>query len=318
MDSLINGIKKLFNSDEEICEICNYTCYTKRFQQNFINWSSNNDVIDNFIKNTQLSAHGDVKKALGWIPYYKFYDIEDITKDRYYANWIDGNMIDWDSENQNWKREGRHMIVELKKLNDPKSIEQEAMDEMSDLYGITWDRKTKTYLMVVSEICKKCNVNCAAKLFQPNFKNWTSGNNDIDKRFGNVYKANWIDGNMIYWNSKNKDWRRKVQNMAVALKSLNNTKNVTLEYMNEITLYNNRVDDDVYIRLYGITQDPETKDYMMVLDYAESGSLRHYLNVSYNELNWESKINCLYCIASGLENIHKNELILEIYILVIW
>ncbi|GBC46657.2 kinase-like domain-containing protein [Rhizophagus irregularis DAOM 181602=DAOM 197198] len=160
MDSLINGIKKLFNSDEEICEICNYTCYTKRFQQNFINWSSNNDVIDNFIKNTQLSAHGDVKKALGWIPYYKFYDIEDITKDR--------------------------------------------------------------------------------------------------------------------------------------------------------------VDDDVYIRLYGITQDPETKDYMMVLDYAESGSLRHYLNVSYNELNWESKINCLYCIASGLENIHKNELILEIYILVIW
>ncbi|PKB93359.1 hypothetical protein RhiirA5_441500, partial [Rhizophagus irregularis] len=294
MDSLINGIKKLFNSDEEICEICNYTCYTKRFQQNFINWSSNNDDIDNFIKNTQLSAHGDVKKALEWIPYYKFYDIEDITKDRYYANWIDGNMIDWDSENQNWKREGRHMIVELKKLNDPKSIEQEAMDEMSDLYGITWDRKTKTYLMVVSEICKKCNVYCAAKLFQPNFKNWTSGNNDIDKFIQDTqlsshkYVKNaleWIPYNnfndiKIYCKrSKNKNWRRKVQNMAVALKSLNNSKNVTLEYMNnEITLYNNRVDDDVYIRLYGITQDPETKDYMMVLDYAESGSLRHYLN----------------------------------------
>src|SRR6266498_2077695 len=63
------------------------------------------------------------------------------------------------------------------------------------------------------------------------------------------------------------------------------------------------------IRLYGITQDPETKNYMMVLDYAENGSLRNYLDKNYNKLSWKDKINCLFDIALGLEHLHGNELI---------
>jgi serine/threonine protein kinase len=72
----------------------------------------------------------------------------------------------------------------------------------------------------------------------------------------------------------------------------------------------NKVDDSQFIiKLYGLTQDPETKNYMMVLDYAREGSLRIYLDKNYNELNWKIKVNYLYCIASALESIHKNELI---------
>src|SRR5581483_9676403 len=63
------------------------------------------------------------------------------------------------------------------------------------------------------------------------------------------------------------------------------------------------------IRLYGITQDPNTKNYMMILDYANDGSLRNYLDKSYNKLSWRGKIFCLYKIASGLKNIHDNEII---------
>jgi len=33
----------------------------------------------------------------------------------------------------------------------------------------------------LNEICEKCNKICYAKRFQQNFKNWTSGNSDIDK-----------------------------------------------------------------------------------------------------------------------------------------
>ena len=33
----------------------------------------------------------------------------------------------------------------------------------------------------LNEICEECNSICYAKRFQKNFKNWTSGNNDIDK-----------------------------------------------------------------------------------------------------------------------------------------
>jgi len=38
------------------------------------NWTSGNSNIDKFIQSTQLSHHN--YKALKWIPYDKFYDIE--------------------------------------------------------------------------------------------------------------------------------------------------------------------------------------------------------------------------------------------------
>jgi hypothetical protein len=34
------------------------------------------------------------------------------------------------------------------------------------------------------------------------------------------------------------------------------------------------------IRFYGITQDPETHSYMMVLKYAKDGNLREYLKIN--------------------------------------
>src|SRR6266498_4668793 len=63
------------------------------------------------------------------------------------------------------------------------------------------------------------------------------------------------------------------------------------------------------IRLYGITQDLEKKNYMMVLDYAINGSLRNYLDTSYNKLSWFDKINDLSGIAFGLKHIHNNKII---------
>jgi hypothetical protein len=111
--------------------------------------------------------------------------------------------------------------------------------------------------------CNRCN----AKHFQQNFKNWTSGNVDIDKfiqhtqlsanrydkvlewipydrfydikyiakgGFGKVYKANWIDGPILEWDNKNQNWKRYEPNKFVALKSLNNSKNITSEFLNEV------------------------------------------------------------------------------------
>src|SRR2546427_3814464 len=111
--------------------------------------------------------------------------------------------------------------------------------------------------------CKACN----AKHFQQNFEKWTSGNVDIDKfiqdtqlsansyyevlewmpydrfydieyiakgGFGKVYRANWIDGYIHNWDIKNQNWKRPYPNKFVALKSLNNSKNVTLEFLNEV------------------------------------------------------------------------------------
>jgi hypothetical protein len=120
-------------------------------------------------------------------------------------------------------------------------------------------------MMVLSDKCKECNYICNAIHFQQNFGNWTSGNNDIDKfiqdaqlsahnytqnalewipynRFSNIkyikkigiYKANWIDGIISYWNIINQNWERFDQNKVITLKSLNNTKNITSKFINEV------------------------------------------------------------------------------------
>ncbi|PKY57263.1 hypothetical protein RhiirA4_478208 [Rhizophagus irregularis] len=51
--------------------------------------------------------------------------------------------------------------------------------------------------------------------------------------FGKVYRAKWIDGYIDEWDDENQNWKRKGQNKFVALKSLKNSKNVTLEFMND-------------------------------------------------------------------------------------
>ena len=111
--------------------------------------------------------------------------------------------------------------------------------------------------------CQTCN----SKRFQQNFKNWASGNSDVDKLiqksqldakenseklewveydkfedieyitkggFGKVYKAIWKDGYISSWNYETNQWNR--YGRTVALKSLNNSKDITSECLNEVIL----------------------------------------------------------------------------------
>ena len=48
---------------------------------------------------------------------------------------------------------------------------------------------------------------------------------------------------------------------------------------------------------------------MMVMDYAENGSLRQHLNKSFNSLEWSDKFYNLWTIANGLAGIHDKNLI---------
>ena len=59
------------------------------------------------------------------------------------------------------------------------------------------------------------------------------------------------------------------------------------------------------VQCYGITKDPETKEFVMVMSYHEQnrGSMRQHLN------NWYHKVRDLAFIAHGLYGIHENGLI---------
>src|SRR5436309_2161498 len=63
------------------------------------------------------------------------------------------------------------------------------------------------------------------------------------------------------------------------------------------------------IPYYGITKDPETNNFMMVMQYADNGSLRQNLNKNFNSMLWWNKFFILSNIAHDLSNIHEKRLI---------
>ncbi|POG63429.1 kinase-like domain-containing protein [Rhizophagus irregularis DAOM 181602=DAOM 197198] len=60
---------------------------------------------------------------------------------------------------------------------------------------------------------------------------------------------------------------------------------------------------------YGVTKDPESGNFMIVMAYAKDGSLRQHLNKSFNSTKWDEKLRILQNIAEGLNYIHQKELI---------
>ncbi|RIA87880.1 kinase-like domain-containing protein [Glomus cerebriforme] len=225
-------------------------------------------------------------------------------------------------------------LTEEQKLLIDKLIINEDLKERYKKYGLCKECKqpnTGYYW------CQSCN----AKRFQQNFKNWTSGNSDVDKLiqesqlnaknkneklewieydsfenikyitkggFGTIYDANWKDGYIECWNYKTNQWKKKYF-VRVALKSFNNSKEITLEFLNEIRLHLKMNNSDRIIRLYDITKDSKTSGFMMAMKYAEKGNLRQMLNSDFNLMSYWEKFEILGSIASGLNDIHKEGLI---------
>ena len=60
------------------------------------------------------------------------------------------------------------------------------------------------------------------------------------------------------------------------------------------------------LRCYGVTQDHESKEYMLILKYAEKGDLRDYLRDQFPELTWTRKLRMLRSLSQNLFSIHSS------------
>ncbi|UZO02397.1 uncharacterized protein OCT59_020878 [Rhizophagus irregularis] len=96
--------------------------------------------------------------------------------------------------------------------------------------------------------------------------------------FSKIYKATWVDGPINNWDEiKNNHWnitRRK--NYTVVLKKLNNSKNIASKELNELKVFyqifsNKNASKSFISNYFGITQDPITKDIMIIMPYYNSG-----------------------------------------------
>ncbi|GET66152.1 kinase-like domain-containing protein [Rhizophagus irregularis DAOM 181602=DAOM 197198] len=149
---------------------------------------------------------------------------------------------------------------------------------------------------------------------------WTSGNNDIDRfyqrynllhikqvgegAFSKVYSAIWNNGKTKYSKQDDGSWKKEESNpIKVALKKLNGSQNMLDEHLNELKVHCNS--SRTSLTFHGMTKDPDPKEFMMVLKFANQGNLRSFLSNNFNSILWKDKINYLYCLIYDLENLHN-------------
>ncbi|POG65766.1 uncharacterized protein OCT59_017761 [Rhizophagus irregularis] len=183
--------------------------------------------------------------------------------------------------------------------------------------------------------CKECDPHRM-------IEGWTSGNNDVDKfikdtiydarndtwykflewvpfdrfedvkeigvgGFAKVYSATWIDGKAEY-TRQDGEWKKtESQPIKVALKRLNGSENMSAVYLNELKIHWNhhKRNDTVALKFYGMTKDPETEEFMMILQFANEGNLRSVLSHNFNNILWKWKILYLEWLAAGLIYLHE-------------
>jgi hypothetical protein len=111
-------------------------------------WTSENPVIDKFIKDTMCKpADYDEYdeeysyKFLEWVPFDRFTDIKEIGEGGfakvYSATWIDGYDTTYRYDKQNdgsWKKESKPIKVALKRLNGSQNMTDKYLNEVRFYY----------------------------------------------------------------------------------------------------------------------------------------------------------------------------------------
>jgi hypothetical protein len=135
--STINTTKSL-----QECNECGKTreinwcrnCESKEFVKRFVDWTSNNDLLDKFIKNTQYKAY-NYRYYWEWIPYEKLSNIQFLSngyqKKVFTAIWSDGPRNQWDNENMTFVRRKRCKVILKRLVYSPDNIGPEFINEVT-------------------------------------------------------------------------------------------------------------------------------------------------------------------------------------------
>ncbi|CAB4441057.1 unnamed protein product [Rhizophagus irregularis] len=142
--------------------------------------------------------------------------------------------------------------------------------------------------------CFNCNkpqteenwcLNCNSKFFKKEFNNWSSENMHIDKFIQEAQLNARNNNEVIEWINYDhfinvryitrggfRNWNRITQEngICVILKSLNDSSNIHEDFLNELKnhlkfLYSAINNHTNFVKIYGITKDPNTSNYVIVL-----------------------------------------------------
>src|SRR6266540_3262525 len=62
-------------------------------------------------------------------------------------------------------------------------------------------------------------------------------------------------------------------------------------------------------KYYGITQNPNTKDFIIIMKYYKLGSLKDYITKNFYNIKWNEKLRILAQIVHGLDHHHNQKII---------
>ncbi|RHZ61675.1 hypothetical protein Glove_346g84 [Diversispora epigaea] len=169
--------------------------------------------------------------------------------------------------------------------------------------------KCKRKLINSMQLCKRCFI------LEKEYLVVNSGNKNID----NFIKKSQSSKNTSQLGKRHDGIRydgniRRLET-EVVLKVLNNSQNVDSEFLKELkhTFQFDRNTGNINIRniikCFGVTQDPQTKNYAFILDYAQDGDLHHFVYKNFEEFTWKKKIRYLHRITEGIKRIHKKKII---------
>jgi serine/threonine protein kinase len=70
-------------------------------------------------------------------------------------------------------------------------------------------------------------------------------------------------------------------------------------------------DNSSILKVYGISQNPDTRNYIIVLYYAAGGNFNYWISVNnnYKNFSWKKKLETLINLAYGLKGIHERQMI---------
>ncbi|GBC05625.1 hypothetical protein RclHR1_06320003 [Rhizophagus clarus] len=114
--------------------------------------------------------------------------------------------------------------------------------------------------------------------------------------FAKVYRANWKKSHIRY-----------------AIKTFLKIDNATIKaIVREIQLQREVDYHDNVIRFYGVTtsfKENQRKEYSLVIEYADNGTLRSYLKENFKNLNWNDKYKLAFQLVHAVSCLHDEGII---------
>ncbi|CAG8469726.1 11316_t:CDS:10 [Ambispora gerdemannii] len=121
----------------------------------------------------------------------------------------------------------------------------------------------------------------------------------------NIYSAIWLEGPITRqptpWAVQN--------NCKVILKEIEREEINLVSFLDEVRAHHQfrGIHESRVLRCFGISRNPSTNAWVMVMEYFSDGELGHCLREKYSQLNWDHKISILEDISNGLAKIHESQ-----------